>query len=246
MKDNFSTQSAGYSKYRPGYPPELFEFILEHVPGRKIAWDCATGNGQTAKELALHFDKVIATDISASQLQHARSLSNIEYKVEPAEKTTIADTSIDLVTVSQALHWLQWEAFYEEVKRTGKPNSWIAAWMYDLPGISPQIDQLVSKYFYREVLHGYWDYERRYVDDHYTTIPFPFEEISCPVFSIRLEWSIDELEGYILTWSAVQKFMQVNNFNPVTALMKQVKPAWTGERIHLHFPVYMRMGRIQK
>lgn len=52
MKDNFSRQSASYAKYRPGYPPELFDFILSHVKGREAAWDCATGNGQAANQLA--------------------------------------------------------------------------------------------------------------------------------------------------------------------------------------------------
>jgi hypothetical protein len=54
MKDNFSRQADAYAKYRPGYPPELFDFILKYVEGRSAAWDCATGNGQSAMSLAKH------------------------------------------------------------------------------------------------------------------------------------------------------------------------------------------------
>jgi hypothetical protein len=39
-KDLFSEQSEAYFKYRPGYPVELFEYILGYVQDRKLAWDC--------------------------------------------------------------------------------------------------------------------------------------------------------------------------------------------------------------
>ena len=51
-KDLFSKQSESYAKYRPDYPPELFNYILQFVSERKSAWDCATGNGQAAALLA--------------------------------------------------------------------------------------------------------------------------------------------------------------------------------------------------
>ena len=58
MKDNFSIQAKYYAKYRPLYPQELYDFILSFVPGKKLAWDCGTGNGQTANVLAQYFDNV--------------------------------------------------------------------------------------------------------------------------------------------------------------------------------------------
>ena len=68
MKDNFSTQAATYAQFRPTYTQSLFDFVLQNVENKGIAWDCATGNGQAAKVLAQHFDKVFATDMSQKQL----------------------------------------------------------------------------------------------------------------------------------------------------------------------------------
>ena len=116
MKDNFSKQSAGYSLYRPRYPKELFEYIVSFVPYRKMAWDAGTGNGQTAAELAGYFEKVFATDISTQQLEKASLQSNIIYAPEPAENISLAAGGVNLVTVSQALHWFDPEKFYSEVK----------------------------------------------------------------------------------------------------------------------------------
>jgi ubiquinone/menaquinone biosynthesis C-methylase UbiE len=246
MKDNFSRQSELYAKYRPAYPQELFDFILNHVIGRDAAWDCGTGNGQTAKELAKYFKEVFATDISQKQIQKGYQAKNIFYSVQSAEHTNFEDNSFDLVTVSQALHWFSFPEFYNEVKRVTKPGGWIAAWTYTLPSVSPEIDKLVQVKLYKETLGTYWDYERKLVDEKYATIPFPFNEISCPVFTMQFEWTLEELIGYTNTWSALQKFIAANSFNPADALKGQIEPYWVAEKMTIHFPVYLRMGQIVK
>lgn len=246
MKDNFSKQADNYVKYRPSYPAELFDFIMSHVQERKMAWDCATGNGQSAKELARYFDIVYATDISQNQLDNAKEAPNIFYSLQPAEQTDFPDNSFDLVTVSQALHWFDFEKFYAEVKRVGKPGSLIACWMYGKRTISPAIDAIISKKLYQQALGTYWDDERKFVDENYTTIPFPFKEITSPIFRIEFEWTSADLEGYLNTWSALQKFIAQNNYNPVDEIMKEIQTLWEGEKMKVFFPIYMRMGRIEK
>ncbi|WP_291727473.1 class I SAM-dependent methyltransferase [Bernardetia sp.] len=104
MKDNFSDNSQNYAIYRPSYPKEVFEIIYSHIEGKKIAWDCATGNGQVANILAQDFEKVYATDISQNQLKNAVQKENIVYSVEQAEKSSFEDNSFDLITVAQAIH----------------------------------------------------------------------------------------------------------------------------------------------
>src|SRR5215216_4907619 len=131
-KDLFSDQSKAYALYRPVYPEELFTYILSFVAEKNIAWDCATGNGQSALPLSYHFQKVFATDISQKQLEQAPVKNNIEYIVCPAEETPFQENSFDLITVSQAYHWINWKKFQQEVTRVGKPNCVVAVWMYDL------------------------------------------------------------------------------------------------------------------
>src|ERR1700712_285315 len=96
-KDLFSTQAADYARYRPSYPQELIEYILGFTTERNLAWDCATGNGQAAILLAPHFEKIIATDISAKQLALAVAAENIVYSISKAEQTSFADNSFDLI-----------------------------------------------------------------------------------------------------------------------------------------------------
>ena len=136
-KDLFSKQSDLYARYRPTYPKELYEYILSFVKEKNTAWDCATGNGQAAVVLADHFKKVIATDISAAQIDKAIKKENIEYSVCPAESTPFEENTFDLVTVAQAYHWINWKEFKKEVTRVCKPGAIIAIWVYyrNIPGI---------------------------------------------------------------------------------------------------------------
>lgn len=245
MKDNFSKQSELYSRYRPGYPAALFEYILRHVSGRRLLWDCATGNGQTARELAPYFEKIYATDMSDQQLAHAVEHPSIIYAKESAEQTSLRTGSVDLVTVSQALHWFDFDKFFTEVKRVGNDHSMIAVWIYGLIQITPEIDKLFHQYHF-ETLKNYYDEERRHVDNGYRDIPFPFRAIETPSFFIQLSWSFEDFEGYLNTSSAVQKFKKLHSDeSPVPAFMRSIRPLWpNGENLEVQFPLQLKMGYI--
>lgn len=244
MKDNFSQQAVTYAVYRPQYPQELFDFIVSFVKERNYAWDCGTGNGQSARVLCNYFETVFATDISQQQIDNAFRAPNIYYSVQPAEKTAIPSNSIDLITISQALHWFNFNLFYAEVKRVAKPQGIIAAWTYSLLKISNDIDKLISTY-HDETIGKYWDAERKYVDDHYSSVPFPFKKIETPVFAIEYNWTIKDLEGYLNTWSALQKFITTENYSPVPALIENIKPLWgKAEKLKMIFPIHLLMAYV--
>jgi ubiquinone/menaquinone biosynthesis C-methylase UbiE len=245
MKNYFSEQAKIYAQYRPDYPSELFEFVLQYVNDQNAAWDCATGNGQTAKILAQHFKKVEATDISQQQLDEAVVAKNIHYSKQPAEQTDFPSDCFDLVTASQALHWFKFDEFYKEVKRVSKPGGIFAAWMYNRQML-PVIDKIIEEDLYNNILGDYWDPARKLVDENYSTIPFPFEEIRTPVFTQTLYWSHEQLRGYLNSWSAVRKFISQNDYNPVDEVMKKILPLWQGEKMRVEFPIHMRIGRVKK
>src|SRR5512145_799814 len=147
FEDHFSEHSKQYAQYRPRYPNEIYAYLASLTPGHSLAWDCGTGNGQAAVGLADYFDKVHATDASAEQIALAYPHANVEYHVEPAEHVSLRDASADLVTVAVAIHWFNFDEFYREVRRVLKPDGVLAAWTYSLTEISPQIDQLVNRYY---------------------------------------------------------------------------------------------------
>jgi len=245
MKDNFSTASDQYALYRPTYPDAFFSYLNTLVPNPKTAWDCGTGNGQVAVKLASFFETVYATDISKAQISQAPKLDNIHYSVQAAEQTNFPDNTFDLIIVAQAIHWFDFGKFYREVNRTAKDDALLVVIGYGRLEISPEIDALINT-FYKDIIGSYWDAERRYIDELYQTIPFPFDEVSAPNFNNVYEWNFDHLIGYLNTWSAVKHCIRINGVNPVDTLAFELKKVFGNESRKVNFPLLLRIGKVVK
>ncbi len=239
-KDLFSSHASQYATFRPTYPKELYDFLFSQVKSFESAWDAGTGNGQVARDLSKKFAKVFATDISDKQIENATRAENIFYSVA-GETTSFSDKSFDLICVAQAIHWFDREKFYNEVKRVARPNALLAIWGYGLLSIDFEIDKHI-KDFYVNIVGPYWDKERRLIDEQYQTITFPFQEIKTPPFEFSFQWTLPELQGYLTTWSAVQKFIKANNFNPVDGLIEKIRSQWSSETKQIRFPLFTRIG----
>jgi SAM-dependent methyltransferase len=246
FKDHFSSQAASYAVYRPAYPPALFIWLAGLVPEHRLAWDCATGNGQSAVMLAEHFEQVIATDASAAQIDSARPTARVSYRVAPAEASGLGDATVDLVTVSQALHWFDLARFWPEVERVAKPAGVVAAWGYNSNRrISPAIDGILER-FESETVGPYWPPDRALVDDAYRGLPFPFEEIAAPPFEMTAVWDLDHLVGYLGTWSATQQFRKAAGTDPLPALRAELAGPWgdPARKRRVSWPLFFRVGRV--
>ena len=226
-KDNFSQQAKEYARFRPRYPQKLYEFILSKVSETNLAWDCATGNGQVAVALAPHFEHIIATDASEAQIKQATPIENIKYTIARADKAPLEDHTVDLITVGQALHWFAVDSFYQEVRRVAKPGAFFICFGYGLLEINPEINQIIQ-YLYQNILgEAYWDSERKYLDDAFQTIPFPFKEIDAPPnIYMEYQWTLEDLIGYFQTWSAIQKYIRANQNNPIDLIQDELKKSW--------------------
>jgi SAM-dependent methyltransferase len=241
--DRFSGHASLYAQYRIDYPDELYDFILRAVPQRTSAWDCATGNGQVAGALADRFNQVEATDISETQLIMAVQKPNIRYQISPAEQTPFAYHTFDLITVAQALHWFDVDAFHREVGRVAKPGAVIAEWGYGLVQIAPDLDAILLD-FYRNRVGPYWDPQRMHIDNAYATLPFPFVNAQLGEFVVRRHWTLDRFLNYLRTWSAVRQYIYENEEDPVVSLGDRLKSLWGSGEQEVLFPVFLRMGII--
>lgn len=242
--DRFSGHANLYAQYRIDYPDGLYDFILRTVSHRTVAWDCATGNGQVAGALANRFGQVEATDVSETQLMLAVQKPNIRYQISPAEQTPFADHIFDLVTVAQALHWFNVDAFHREVRRVAKPGAVIAEWGYGLVQINRDIDAILLD-FYRNRVGPYWDPQRKHVDDAYATLPFPFADVQQANFVVRRIWPLDRFLNYLRTWSAVRQYIHENETDPVVELGNALTPIWGNGEQEVRFGVFLRMGSVR-
>ncbi len=244
FKDHFSARAALYAAHRPDYPESLIA-RLAGIPSRKsVACDCATGNGQAAVGLARHFGHVAATDASLSQLAHARRVSGVNYVAAQAEHIPLRARSVDLVVVAQALHWFKLHDFYGEVSRILAPGGALAVWGYGDPILDDGVLNALVHDFNRGTLESYWSPERMILLEGYTTIPFPFREVSQPAFTLTRHWTLAELGGYLRTWSATTAYVERHGIDPVVALEEALAERWGSPRQTrtLRWPLYLRVG----
>jgi SAM-dependent methyltransferase len=244
--DHFSSRASEYAAYRPHYPREFFEFLAGVAPARRLAWDCATGNGQAAVPLADWFDRVIATDMSAAQLARATAHPRVEYAVRTAAASGLPDASADLVLVAQALHWLDLDAFYAEVRRVLAPRGVFAVSSYGSASLdTPALTDAFAA-FELGTLGAYWPPRRALVGEALRTLDFPFAELPVPAFTLEMPMTLDQLVGYARSWSATANYVVQHDADPTAMLRDVLRPLWgAADARHLvHWPFVVRAGRV--
>ena len=243
FKDHFSTVADDYARFRPGYPPALFDALATLAPARNLAWDCATGNGQAALPLAERFARVVATDLSGAQLEQAIPHPRIEYRQAGAEASGLESGSVDLVTVAQAAHWFDFEPFYREVRRVLAPRGVVALWTYHHLDTDREVLEVLLRF--RERVQADWPPERRWVEELYRTLPFPFAELEVGPFVFAEDWVAERVLGYLGTWSATSAFRRRTGEDAVAALRPELLAAWGDPRRprRLRWPIHLRVGR---
>ncbi len=244
FKDHFSDAPARYAEFRPTYPEALFSWLAGLCEAHEAAWDCATGSGQAAAGLAKHFKQVVATDASAEQVSHAGAPANVSFRVALAEASGLANKSIDLITVAQAAHWFDLPRFFAEAQRVLKPGGVLALWGYGRLCLPDGMDEIFQR-FYEETIGPCWPPERKWIDDGYRSLDFPFTEINAPAFSINVEWNLPRLMDYLSTWSAVKRYRSDKGVDPLPAFMAELQPLWRNPEsvLPLKWPLFLRIGR---
>jgi ubiquinone/menaquinone biosynthesis C-methylase UbiE len=234
-----------YAHSRPRYPSELFNYLVSLVDRHHLAWDCATGNGQTALELARHFDRIIATDISAEQINNAMQHPNIEYRVVKSEQSGLEDRSIDLVTIASAIHWFNLDDFYQELQRVVYPGGVVAAFTYHVGYVKPPFDRVFNR-FYLEVLSPYFAPGASLVDNRYETITLPGKSLDSPDFQVSADWNFNQMLAFIRSWSGTQQYIRERGEDPVDLIREELSQIWgTPQSIHtLRWPLYLRIARL--
>lgn len=222
--DHFSAVAADYAGARPEYPDALFAWIASVAPAAGQVWEAGCGSGQASRGLARHFGRVHATDPSAAQIAQAHAPGNVSFAVEPGERCSLPDASVDAVCVAQALHWFDRGAFFAECRRVLRPGGVLVAWGYQdivvpaaLAGANDALQRAIAPH---------WPPERRLVDEAYAGFDWPFPAIEVPAFELRAQWTLSRLLGYLASYSASQRYREATGQDPVRTHAAAFAEAW--------------------
>ena len=224
FKDHFSAVASDYATARPEYPDALFDWIASIAPARDVAWDAGCGSGQASRGLASRFERVIATDPSAAQIAQATGPANVRFAVGPAERSGLADASVDAICVAQALHWFDRDAFFAECARVLQPAGVLVAWGYRDIAVPPALAP-ANAALQQDIL-AYWPPERTWIDEAYAGFGWPFEAMQAPDFALVAHWTLPRLLGYFSSYSATKRFREATGADPVTAHTAAFAAAW--------------------
>ncbi|KAJ6316793.1 hypothetical protein OIU78_019969 [Salix suchowensis] len=235
MAELFVNQAKQYAETRPSYPQQLFQFIASKTPTRDLVWDMGTGSGQAARSLAGIYKRVTGTDKTLKQLEFAPKLPNVSYhhttpvmSRSELEQTVSAQSSVDLVTIAQAMHWFDLHAFYQQTQS--------------------------SINFTPLILNPFGEQQLKLIDDKYRSIDFPFDAVEGAdhtgpfKFVAEKLMDLDEYLAYLRSWSAYQtaKTKGVELLRDDHRI-ESFKRAWNEDghdQKAVKFPVYLRIGKV--
>lgn len=246
FKDHFSGIADAYAQARPDYPDALFDAIAAVVPATAHVWEPGSGSGQATRGLAAHFAHVHATEPSAKQLdQHwaQPGTERVTLAVEPAERTSLPDASVQLVAVAQALHWFDRRRFFAECSRVLVPGGVLAAWGYADFLVPEGMVEAVEAF--RARIDPYWPPERAQIDAHYAGYDWPFPALPTPSLWLEMEWSLGHFLRYLSSMSAVARCAADTGQDPVAVHGSALAAAWgdPDEVRTIQWPLFLHLRR---
>jgi len=238
----FDAVAEAYRSCRPCYPKALFHWLAQQAPARHCCWDVACGSGQASVGLAAEFDRIEASDLSPAQIAAAPAHPRIRYRVASAEASGLESSSVDAVVVAQAIHWLDVPRFNQEARRVLKPGGLLVWLGYDPLQGAPEPLQRWLDELYHERLQGLWPPERVHVNQRYADLPFPVSSRPVPPnLRIELNWTVDQLLGFISTWSALRR-REDESPALMGELQQELLVLWPSDQKHLALQLPL-MGR---
>ena len=168
--------------------------------------------------------------------------SRVDYRVAPAESSSLESETIDLrhgcagVALVRTGLFLCGSAQDPEAGRRARGDR------FTICCSSAGIDQVVNRYYY-EIVGPFWPAERALVE-RFTELPFPFQEKKTPSFQMNANWNMEQLLGYLRSWSATQGFMAARGEDPLEQIRGELRSIWENhrQRRRVTWPLILRVG----
>ncbi|MFC0676931.1 class I SAM-dependent methyltransferase [Lysobacter korlensis] len=258
FKDHFSTIAGTYAAARPGYPDALFDALAAVVPADARVWEPGCGSGQATRGLAARFAQVHATDPSPQQIaqhwgnaggqgadgdQAEAATGNLAVAVEPGERASLSDGSVQLIAVAQALHWFDRARFFAECERVLAPGGVLAAWGYPDFLVPDAMDAPIGAF--RARIEPYWPPEREQVDARYAGYDWPFPAVDAPQLQLEACWTLPQFLQYLASMSASARCQAATGIDPVAEQADALAAAWgapASSRV-IRWPLFLHLRR---
>jgi len=136
--ERFTGFADQYDKYRPAPPTVLADILcqLAQTPRPQLVVDLGSGTGLSTRYWADKAEQVIGVEPTRDMRKQAEGqteAANVSYREGFSHQTNLPDACAQIVTCSQALHWMEPQSTFEEARRILVPGGVFAAFDYDWP-----------------------------------------------------------------------------------------------------------------
>lgn len=150
----FCGKSKDYLDYRPSYPKEVKDLLLS-ICKHPIIADIGSGTGKFSHFCIDQVQMLYAVEPNAQMRNAAEMLlgecTNYVSIAGTAEKTTLDDSSVDLITVAEAYHWFDNNETKSEFRRILKDDGYVLLLWNQFGGDPFDHEKLEISAKYREI-----------------------------------------------------------------------------------------------
>lgn len=238
----FTGRTDNYKAYRPSYPPQVIEHIKNIVqPSAEVQIaDLGSGTGILTELLLKAGYKVAAVEPNAEMREAAeenlKQYPNFKSIATPAEHTTLANSSIDIITAAQAFHWFDLNIIKQEFARILKPNG-SALLIWNIMRLGTAFMQA-----YKAFRKQYEDKTERPLYADNKAISEYFSPLPCKEVSIPHSYTLDEagLRGLLLSSSLVpsnneQMLEELKRLFDTYAIDEKVEMCYDAKMYHVEY-----------
>jgi len=131
-----------YDAWRPAPPQALAQALAQFTRLERLALvvDLGSGSGLSTRYWAALADQVTGVepgDEMRRQAEQQTTAANVHYQAGFSHQTGLPAACTALVTCSQALHWMEPQPTFIEMRRILQPGGVFAAYDYDWPPTTP-------------------------------------------------------------------------------------------------------------
>jgi ubiquinone/menaquinone biosynthesis C-methylase UbiE len=239
--DRFSNRAQDYAKYRPSYPSEAIDLIVQGLgePSRLVVADVGAGTGISARLMADRGATVWAIEPNAAMRAAAAPHALVVFRDGTAEQTGLPNQSVDLVLCCQSFHWFNKPVALAEFHRILKPHGRVALMWNDRNLDDPftqQYSTIVGKVADRQIFD---QADRKSGAALEQSRWFTNFRAHTPLYTHRLTW--EELIGLVRSSSYVPKSGEL--YEQLRIALQELYQRWAdADRVQLSYRVNLYLA----